>query len=373
LRYSVLDISPVPPGGTGTDAFRQSAALISLAERAGYQRYWVAEHHGIGHRNAGSAPEVLIAHLATVTSRIRVGSGAVLLDKYSPYKVADTFRVLHALFPGRIDLGVGRGSSPPVVEAALCGADDLGGTGDDDDGADGAMFAALTATTALMAYREQLAELLAWLSHDFPPEHPYAPYPLSPGVAGGPQPWLLGSSAASAVLAGQLGMRYCFAAFLNPDDAPSVLSIYRSAFRSASGEAVPHAMLAVSAVCAPTDEEADLLRAGAELHARRVADRDPAVDLPLPTPVQALAELGHTPAPVTVKPGHWPRHLSGSPERVREQLALISAESGADELMICDLVGDHAARLRSYELLATGSPDGEQPDRREQRTAAWLS
>jgi alkanesulfonate monooxygenase SsuD/methylene tetrahydromethanopterin reductase-like flavin-dependent oxidoreductase (luciferase family) len=352
LRYSILDISPVPPGGTGTDAFRQSASLISLAERAGYERYWVAEHHGIGHRNAGSAPEVLIAHLATLTSRIRVGSGAVLLDKYSPYKVADTFRVLHTLFPGRIDLGVGRGSSPPPVEAALCCADDLRCADDDADaGAGNAMFAALTAMTALTAYREQLAELLAWLSHDFPPDHPYAPYPLSPGVAGGPQPWLLGSSAASAVLAGQLGMRYCFAAFLNPQDAPSVLSIYRSVFRSSSG-APPHAMLAVSAVSAPTDEEADLLRAGAELHARRVADRDPAVDLPLPTPARALAELGHVPAPVAVKPGHWPRHLSGSPERLREQLTLIRAESGADELMICDLVGDHAARLRSYELIA---------------------
>lgn len=337
-------MSPIPPGGTGTDAFRQSAALISVAERTGYERYWVAEHHGIGHRNAGSAPEVLIAHLATLTSRIRVGSGAVLIDKYRPYKVADTFRVLHALFPGRIDLGVGRGSSPPPVEAALCGADD--------DDADDPMFAALAATTALMGYREQLAELLAWLSHDFPPEHPCAPYPLSPGVTGGPQSWLLGSSAESAVLAGRLGMRYCFAAFLNPRDAPSVLSIYRSAFRSSFDGTVPYAMLAVSAVCAPTDDEADLLRAGAELHARRVADRDPAVDLPLPTPARALAELGHVPAPVTVKPDDWPRHLSGSPERVREQLELICAESGAEELMICDFVGDHPARLRSYELLA---------------------
>ena len=342
-RYSVLDISPIPPAGTATDAFRQSAELIGLAERAGYERYWVAEHHGIGYRNAGSAPEVLIAHLATLTSRIRVGSGAVLVDKYRPYKVADTFRVLHALFPGRIDLGVGRGSSPPPVEAALSAA------GDDDGDP---MFAALAAATALMRYSEQLAELLAWLEHDFEPDHPYAPYPLSPHVAGGHQPWLLGSSPASAVLAGQLGMRYCFAAFLNPRDAPSVLSIYRSAFRSSFRGAAAQAMLAVSAVCAPTDEEADLLRAGAELHARRIAERDPAVDLPLPIPARALAELGHAPAPVTVEPGNWPRHLSGSPERMREQLALISAETGAEELMICDLIGDHAARMRSYELLA---------------------
>src|SRR5260370_6296560 len=115
-------MSPVPPGGTGTDGVRQSRALVSVAELAGYERYWVAEHHGIGHRNAGSAPEVLIAHLATLTSRIRVGSGAVLIDKYRPYKVADTFRVLHALFPGRIDLRVGRGSRPPPVQPAPRGA-----------------------------------------------------------------------------------------------------------------------------------------------------------------------------------------------------------------------------------------------------------
>jgi luciferase family oxidoreductase group 1 len=345
MRYSILDISPVPPGGTATDAFRQSAELIAVAERSGYERYWVAEHHGIGYRNAGSAPEVLIAHLATLTSRIRIGSGAVLLDKYRPYKVADTFRVLHALFPRRIDLGVGRGSSPPAVEAALCAADDDGDP----------VFAALAAATALMTYREQLAELLAWLGHDFEPEHHYAPYPLSPGVAGGPQPWLLGSSTASAVLAGQLGMRYCFAAFLNPHDAPTVLSVYRSAFRAAGTADAPvtsHAMLAVSAVCAPTGREADLLRAGAELHARRVAASDSAVDMPMPLPEQALAELGHPPTPVTVERDRWPRHLSGSPEWLHEQLVMISAQSGADELMICDLVGDHAARLRSYELLA---------------------
>jgi luciferase family oxidoreductase group 1 len=346
MRLSVLDISPVPPHGTAADAFRHSAQLIAVAERAGYERYWVAEHHGLGYRNAGSAPEVLIAHLATLTSRIRVGSGAVLLDKYRPYKVAGTFRVLHALFPGRVDLGVGRGSSPPPVEAALR-------AGDDD--ADEEMFAALAATNALMTYAGQLAELLAWLGHDFEPGHPYAPFPLSPGVTGGPQPWLLGSSPASAVLAGQLGMRYCFAAFLSPGDAPSALSIYRSAFRAAGppgSPAAPYTMLAVSAACAPTDQQADLLRAGAELHARQVAARDPAADLPLPAPPRALAALGRAPAPVTVEPGNWPRHLSGSPERIRGQLEAITAQTGADELMICDLIGDHAARLRSYQLLA---------------------
>src|SRR3954449_2283604 len=158
MRCSVLDMSPVPPGGTATDAFRHSAQLIAVAERTGYQRYWVAEHHGIGRRTAGSAPEALIAHLATLTSRIRVGSGAVLLDNYRPYKVADTFRVLHSLFPGRIDLGVGRGSSPPAVEAALRVAPEP----DEEPG-----FAALAAASALVGYREELAELAAWLGHDF--------------------------------------------------------------------------------------------------------------------------------------------------------------------------------------------------------------
>jgi len=348
MRYSVLDISPVPPDGTATDAFAQSAELIRLSERVGYDRYWVAEHHGIGRRNAGSTPEVLIAYLATITSRIRVGSGAVLLDKYRPYKVADTFRVLHALFPDRIDIGIGRGSSPAPIEAALSRMNDP---------LDDPLFTALAATTALVNYRDDVSELLAWLKHDFPDGHPYAKYPLSPGVEGGPQPWLLGSSPTSAALAGQLGMRYCFAAFLDPATAPTILDIYRSAFRPSDCSArggldEPYAMLAVSAVCAPTDEEADLLRAGAELHARRVAHRDPAVDLPLPIPIQALAELGRGPASTAVEPGNWPRHLSGSPESMEQMLTTISQESGADELMICDLIGDHAARMRSYELLA---------------------
>jgi luciferase family oxidoreductase group 1 len=355
MRLSILDISPVPAGGTAREAFAQSVELATLAERCGYHRYWVAEHHGIGSRNAGSAPEVLIAHLATLTSRIRVGSGAVLLDKYSAYKVADTFRVLHALFGDRIDLGVGRGSSPPAIEAAIRGGEE--------EPAEEPMFAALAATAALFGYREQLAELLAWLEHDFPPEHPYHRYPLSPGVVGGPQPWLLGSTAISAALAGRLGMRYCFAGFLNPSAAPSVLDIYRSAFEArpaaTNGDelAAPYAMLAVSAVCAPTDEEADLLRGGAELHARRVAQGDPAVDLPLPIPIEALAELGYAPTPVAVTPENWPRHLSGSPERIAELLGQLSKESNADELIICDLVGDHAARLRSYELIANVACD----------------
>lgn len=349
MQLSILDISPVPPGGTAREAFADTVELAKLADRCGYDRYWVAEHHGIGYRNAGSAPELLIAHLATVTSRIRVGSGAVLLDKYSAYKVADSFRVLHALFGARIDLGVGRGSSPPAVEVAMCGSD---------ESPDDPMFAALSSTMALMSYREQVAELLAWLEHDFPPGHPYDDYPMSPGVVGGPQPWLLGSSATSAALAGQLGLPYCFAAFLQPEVAPTVLDIYRTAFeprsttRGDEALTVPHAMLAVSAVCAPTDEEADLLRAGAEVHARRLADGDPAVDLPLPTPEQALAVLGRAPEPVELTPANWPRHLSGSPERMRELLGQIGKESGADELMICDLIGDHEPRLRSYELLA---------------------
>jgi luciferase family oxidoreductase group 1 len=353
MQLSILDISPVPPDGTAREAFTHSVELAQLAERCGYYRYWVAEHHGIGYRNAGSTPEVLIAHLATLTSRIRIGSGAVLLDKYSAYKVADTFRVLHALFGDRIDLGVGRGSSPPAVEAAMR-------TGDEQP-AD-PMFAALASTMALFSYREQLAELLAWLEHDFPPDHPYREYPLSPGVAGGPQPWLLGSTASSAALAGQLGMPYCFAAFLDPSAAPTVLDIYRDAFQpraSAQGcdeLTAPYAMLAVSAVCAPTDEEADLLRGGAELHMRRVAHGDPAADQPLPIPILALAELGHAPEPVDIAPDNWPRHLSGSPARMGELLSQIGKESGADELIVCDLVGDHRARLRSYELLAEVAP-----------------
>jgi luciferase family oxidoreductase group 1 len=234
MRLSILDISPIPAGGTAGDAFAQSVELAKLAERCGYHRYWVAEHHGIGYRNAGSAPEVLITHLATLTSRIRVGSGAVLLDKYSAYEVADTFRVLHALFGDRIDLGVGRGSSPPVIEAAMRGGEEP---------AEDPMFAALAATTALFAYREQVAELLARLEHDFPADHPYYDYPLSPGLAGGPQPWLWGSTAISAALAGRLGMRYCFAGFLDPPPhrrfSTSIAPPLRSACRRSVATRLP--------------------------------------------------------------------------------------------------------------------------------------
>ena len=324
MQLSIVDLGQVPASGTCADAFAATVGLAQLAERLGYHRYWIAEHHGRGETFASSNPEVLVAHVAAATTRIRVGSGGVLLNHYSPFKVAEVFRVLHALHPGRIDLGFGRADGIPVVDFALKR---------DREAPDAAGM------LAWLAQEEQVRELVDWLTGSFPADHPFADVSLLPGVAGGPELWLLGATTASAALAGRLGLRFCFAGFLNPEGAVGALRTYR-----ATAAAEPHAMLALNMTCAPTDAEADRLRASASLfwaRARRGEDQQ----RPLPHPDDALLELGGPPAPD-------PRLLSGSPSRLREAIEELVALAGADEVIVQDLIADPAARRESYELLA---------------------
>lgn len=207
----MVDLSPVPPGGSPVEAFADSVDLAQRAEEWGYSRFWVAEHHGIGGGNAGSNPEVLIARIAAMTERIRVGSGTVLLNHYSPFKVAEMFRVLHAMSPDRVDLGLGRANGLPVVDYAL--QRDRSQIQHFDD------------------HEQQVTEVLAWLDAAFPDDHPFSQVRIVDGLPGNPQPWLLGSTPISGVIAGKLGMRYCFAGFINPKGAKSAAETYREHFR----------------------------------------------------------------------------------------------------------------------------------------------
>jgi len=329
LKVSVIDQSPVPAGFTPADALRNTIELARLTDRLGYERYWIAEHHAI-ESLASPAPEIMIARVAAETIGIRVGSGAVLLPHYSPLKVVETFRVLHALYPNRIDLGLGRAPGGTPLDAwALRRDRERRQTTDD--------------------FPSQLVELLTWLNGEFPPDHPFSRIKISPAMPGAPEVWLLGSSLWSAAAAAQLGLPYAFAHFIDPQPTRAALEYYRSHFVAMESCPAPRTILALGAVCAETEEEAARLISSARLFRRRIRQGDVRA---IPTPEDALAELGPAPELPAAVGEEWSRYIAGAPDRVRDQLIDMASVLNIDELMVVTIVHDHKARMRSYELLA---------------------
>lgn len=331
VKLSVIDQSPVSSGSTPADALRNTIELARLADRLGYARYWVAEHHAIP-ALAGPAPEVLLARLGAETAHIRLGSGGIMLPHYSPLKVVENFRVLHALYPDRIDLGIGRAPGGTPLDSFALWRDREHYPPPDDFG-------------------RQLPELLAFLNQEFPPNHPFSQIQVSPDMPGGPEVWLLGSSMWSASAAAQLGLPYAFAHFIEPAPARSAIEHYRTNFLATrSTMRVPHAMLALGVVCANTDEEAERLSLSLRLFRRRIRQNDVR---PIPTIDEAIRELGPDIKPIAAdSTSEFPRYVVGTPERVHDQLTLIADELRVQELMVVTIVHDHRARLQSYELLA---------------------
>jgi luciferase family oxidoreductase group 1 len=328
VKISVIDQSPVSAGFTPADALHNTIELARLTDRLGYHRYWIAEHHAIP-ALASPAPEILIDRVAAETSSIRVGSGAVLLPHYSPLKVAETFRVLHALYPNRIDLGIGRApGGTPLDSYALRRYRDHE-PGDD--------------------FGRQLVELLTFLHGGFPADHPFSRIIVTPAMPGAPDVWLLGSSRWSASAAAQLGLPYAFAHFIDQLPTRPAIEHYRSHFISSNGSK-PQIILALGVICADTDEEAERLASSARLFRRRVRQGDVR---PIPSPEEALAELGPRAAEPLPDSSEWPRYAMGAPDRVHSQLIDMASQLGVDELMVVTIVHDHQARMRSYELLAS--------------------
>jgi luciferase family oxidoreductase group 1 len=333
IKLSVLDQSPVSDGFTPADALRNTIELARLADKLGYERYWIAEHHAIV-TLASPAPEILIARLGAETTGIRIGSGGVLLPHYSPLKVAETFRMLHALYPGRIDLGIGRAPGGSGLEAFALRRDRSDRIQNDDFG-------------------EQLVELLAFLHHDFPSEHPFARIKVSPDMPGAPEVWLLGSSSWSSAAAAKLGLPYAFAHFIAPEETPAALEFYRANFQRSKHLAQPRAIVALGVICADTESEAKRLYTSTQLHIRRI--RLQGKRLPVPTPEQAIAELGNFAFgadPVARGSGEWPRYVAGAPEQVRDELERMAKNLQVEEMMIIAVLHDYQARLRSYQLIA---------------------
>ncbi|WP_135820201.1 LLM class flavin-dependent oxidoreductase [Halostella litorea] len=336
MDLSIVDLSPVPAGGTATDAYANTVAATRQAERLGYSRFWVAEHHGMGDTLAGTTPEVLLGHLAAETDAIRLGSGAVLLNHYSPLKVAEQFGALDALAPGRIDAGLGRANGSPAVDRAL-GTERRVENPDED-------------------HAEKIEAVVDHLYDDYPADHPYGDVEIPRSGAAEPVPWVLGSSPSSAAIAGELGLRYCFAAFIRPNFAVPAFEEYRERFepsRLADGLDEPRGMVAVNAVCAETDAEAARLRAMAEASYQRMARGEVGTT---PSVEEAIDELGGVPepTPATLDADEWPRAISGSPETLDGLLRQLADRVGVDEVMIQHVVADHEDALRSHELIADG-------------------
>ncbi|MDQ0904780.1 luciferase family oxidoreductase group 1 [Streptomyces canus] len=299
MKLSLVEVAAVTPGTDKPQALQDAVDAARQAEELGYHRIWYAEHHNTGGL-ASQAPEILIALAAHTTRRIRVGSGAVLLNHYSPYKVAETFLQLEALAPGRIDLGLGRATAGPLADLAL--RRDRNASPVDD-------------------FDLQIQEVLAHLHRDFPAGHAFARLDATAGIPTRPEVWILGSSGSSARMAGQLGLGYAFAGFINPDGAAPALHGHYASFRRLPGRPAKHrAMLAVSAVVADTDAEAQRLNWSRRALLARMARTGTAPHVP--TVDEAARELTQEEkdAPTVITDGRWPRQLAGSPATVRDQI-----------------------------------------------------
>jgi luciferase family oxidoreductase group 1 len=324
---SVLDQAPIKSGGTASAAIRETLELARIADRLGYHRYWLAEHHATPGL-ACSSPEILIGRVAGCTHGIRVGSGGVMLSHYSPLKVAESFRMLETLFPGRIDLGIGRAPGTDQRTARILAHEPGGGD--------------------LDRFPEKVGHLLGFLGNSFDPDHPYRGVRVMPDGPGNPEVWLLGSSDQSAVLAARYGTAFAFAHFINSDGFAEVVQFYRQGFRPSPLLDGPRAGLAVFAIAADTEAEAHRLARSRDLF---VAQLYTGRTGPYPS-VQEAEAYAYSDHERAIVRGARRRSIVGTPEQVRDHLQGLGREAGADELIVLTITHDFAARVRSYELLA---------------------
>jgi len=327
IALSVLDQSPVASGRTAADAIKETLELAQVADRLGYQRYWLAEHHSTPGL-ADASPEILIGHVAARTSGIRVGAGGIMLQHYSPLKVAESFRMLETLFPGRIDLGIGRAP-----------------------GSDGLTARALQSAPtgrAMSRFPEDVADLLGFVRGRLEPDHPFAAVRAMPDGPTAPEVWLLGSSGESAAIAAYFGTSFSFAHFINADGGEAVARAYVDAFRPSAELAAPRASAAVFVVCADSEAEAVRLARSRALFIARLRTGRAGT---FPSTEEAEAHAW-TPTERAAAREADRRTVAGTPEQVRARLEMLAADYGVDELVIVSITHDFKARVRSYELLA---------------------
>jgi luciferase family oxidoreductase group 1 len=326
VRFGVVDQVPVATGTDGARAVAETLALARRVEALGYTRYWLAEHHSTN-SFACAQPAALIPAVATATSRLRVGSGGVLLPHYSPYEVAEQFRMLEAITPGRIDLGIGRapGGTMGAVEALRYGRGGIPHS----------------------AFTDQARDLIGWLRDALEPGHPFARVRAMPRGVEPPEVWLLGSSGETARLAGALGCGYAFAQFISGVDGSAAARAYRAAFRPSGVLGEARVIVAVGAVCAETDAEAERLASSLRLWRARI---ETGRDRGIPSPEEALEHRWAPGQLERVSDGE--RVYVGTPDRVADRLRALAERYEADEVLVVTVTHSYEARTRSYELLA---------------------
>ncbi len=327
ITLSVLDQSPIRHGGTPAQAIAETIELAQFTERLGYHRYWVAEHHS-SEGLAGAAPEILVARLAGATSSMRIGTGGVMLSHYSPLKVAEQFRMLETLYPGRIDLGIGRAPGSDYVTARA--------------------LAHGPGALDIKEFPNQIRDLLAYLRDQMPDGHPFAGISAQPRGADVPEPWLLGSSDQSAMYAAYFGCAFSFAHFITDRHGPEIMAAYREQFRPSIWMEKPIGSIGVAVICAETDAEADRLCKSRDLSRLRM---EQGILGPVPSVEEAEAYDYSFQEKQRVASNRQ-RQVIGSPATCKAQIEELSARYGIDEMVIVTITYDFAARLKSYELLA---------------------
>src|ERR1700735_2262489 len=327
LPLSALDLVPLVEGGTSVAALRAAPELAQAVDRFGYTRLWYAEHHNMP-GIATTIPEILISHVGSMTTRIRLGAGGVMLPNHSPLQVAESYKLLEAIYPGRIDLGVGRAPGTDALTALALRRSRKALTADD--------------------FLEQLGELIAWGSGTFPPDNPFRAVRAMPDDRPLPPLYLLGSSNDGAQLAAEMGVAFAFAGHFSPDSPEVAMHAYRSGFVPDGMLDKPYAILALSVFCADTDEAAESMASSMLLSFARLRTGHPGR---LPSPEEALAHV-YSPEEEKIVAFFKKIRIVGTPEKVRPLIQEMATRSQADEVMIATHAYDPAARMRSYELVA---------------------
>ena len=326
IDFSVLDQSPVRAGGTPAQAIDETIQLAQATEALGYSRYWLAEHHGTD-GFAGSSPEIMVTRVAAATDHIRVGSGGVMLSHYSPLKVAENFALLENMFPGRIDLGIGRApGSDGLTASALAYGNQIG----------------------IEYFPTKIADMTAFLAGRPPVSEPFKNVRATPAAPSLPEVWLLGSSDQSAAYAAHFGLAYSFAHFITPYGSEAVVNHYRENFRPSPVLRKPQVNLGVFVICAETTEEAEYLALSRDYWRLKLGQGQ---HLPYPSPEVAL-DYAYTEHELAVIEQSKVNRFVGDPAYVKAQLEELAERHGADELVILTITYDFAARKRSYELIA---------------------
>tara|TARA_R110002096_G_scaffold35929_6_gene100774 strand:+ start:1102 stop:2181 length:1080 start_codon:yes stop_codon:yes gene_type:complete len=329
MILSVLDQSPIAAGRTHADALNESLELAKQADALGFHRYWFAEHHN-SQGLACSAPEIMIARVAAETKNIRVGSGGVMLPHYASYKVAEQFALLETLYPGRIDLGIGRAPGSDQLTAAALAPDG--------------------APRSVDNFPRQVQEVEAYLKDQMPEGHPFARVHAVPTPVNIPQMWLLGSSDYSATVSAVLGMPFCFAHFIAGPVGAKVMQAYREHYRSSPDYPEPCASVAAHVICAPTMEEADRLARGRDVWRLRI---EQGIFQPFPTAEEAdkiLAEIGDWEGQRIAQARS--QQIIGDPDHCKRAIEALAKDYSVDEVVIVTITHEFAARCRSYQLLA---------------------